>query len=108
MLLAPYLVSFSRIKIPGFLQYGDYFVFEDAIGRIKRLPCAQFQHWHMFHGFLIDSFQDAPSLSFVLNERFRVMNQYNDFPIARESWRAVIQPKSKFTMAIILDSDVVI
>jgi len=45
MLLAPYLLTFYRNTIHGLLQCGDHFLFEDAIGRIKRLPCAQFQYW---------------------------------------------------------------
>jgi hypothetical protein len=47
VLLAPYLAAFYRTKIPGLLLYGDQFLFEDGIGRIKRLPCAQFQHWNV-------------------------------------------------------------
>ncbi|CZR69364.1 uncharacterized protein PAC_19264 [Phialocephala subalpina] len=107
MLLAPYLIAFYRIKVQGSLQYDDHFMFEDAIGRIKRLPCAQFQHWTEFYDFLLESFKDAPGLSLVLDERFRVMNRYNDYSISKEAWRAVIQPKSKITMAMILDTKVV-
>jgi hypothetical protein len=32
-----------------------------------------------------------------------VMNGYNNYPISREAWQVVIQPKSKVTMAMILD-----
>jgi hypothetical protein len=45
MLLTPYLIAFYQNTVHRLLQYGDHFLFEDAIGRVKRLPCAQFQHW---------------------------------------------------------------
>jgi hypothetical protein len=44
MLLAPYLIAFHKSTIQELLLYGDHFLFEDAIERIKRLPCNQFQH----------------------------------------------------------------
>ncbi|KAF4625253.1 hypothetical protein G7Y89_g12917 [Cudoniella acicularis] len=47
ILLAPYLTALYRHSIGHLLLYGDHFLFEDAIGRIKRLPCAQFQFWSM-------------------------------------------------------------
>jgi hypothetical protein len=43
-LLAPNMIAFYRNMGRGLLQYGDHFLFEDALGRIKKLPCAQFQH----------------------------------------------------------------
>jgi hypothetical protein len=52
MLLAPYLIAFYRNIVQGFIQYGDHFLFEDAIGRVKRLPCAQFQYWNVSTAFL--------------------------------------------------------
>jgi hypothetical protein len=36
-----------------------------------------------------------------------VMNGYNNRPISREWWQEVIQPKSKVTMAMILDGKTV-
>ncbi|KAF4633396.1 hypothetical protein G7Y89_g4717 [Cudoniella acicularis] len=107
ILLAPYMIAFYRNTVQRFIQYGDYFLFEDAIGRIKRLPCAQFQHWDIFYDFLINSFQHKPGLSLVLTERFMVLNKYNNYPITRDAWRAVIQPKSKVIMAMILNSKLV-
>jgi purine nucleoside phosphorylase len=35
------------------------------------------------------------------------MNGYNDYLVTRDAWSAVIQPKSKFVMAIVLDNMVV-
>jgi len=65
-------------------------------------------HNKAFYDFLIDSFQDTPGLSLVLAQRFRVMNGYNDYPISPGTWRAVIQPKTKITMAmLVLNSNVV-
>jgi hypothetical protein len=114
------MIVFYKNTIYHLLQYGDHFLFEDSIGRFKRLPCVQFQDWkvrtsimniatcakkdgQIFHEFLINSFQDSPGLSLVLRERFMVMNGYNNQPISRKSWRAVIQPKCKITMAMVLD-----
>jgi hypothetical protein len=51
ILLAPYLIVFYWIRIHGLLLYGDQFLFEDGIGRMKRLPCAQFQHWNVSHSY---------------------------------------------------------
>jgi hypothetical protein len=36
-----------------------------------------------------------------------MMNGYNDYPINRQAWAAVIQPKTKITMSMILHSSVV-
>lgn len=33
-----------------------------------------------------------------------VLNGYNEVPINKKSWRAVIQPKSRVVMAIMLES----
>jgi hypothetical protein len=52
MLLAPYLIAFYRNTVQGLMLYGDHFLFEDAVGRIKRLPCIQFQHWNVHISFL--------------------------------------------------------
>ncbi|PMD14458.1 hypothetical protein NA56DRAFT_664780 [Hyaloscypha hepaticicola] len=101
-LLAPYLIVFYRTRIHGLLLYGDQFLFEDGIGRMKRLPCAQFQHWNVFYDFLVKSFRDAPGLSLVLTQQFRVMNGYNNYPITQEAWQAVVQPKAKITMAMVV------
>jgi hypothetical protein len=123
ILLAPYLVVFHRTRIQGLLLYGDQFLFEDGIGRTKRLPCAQFQHWNVspyiqkrtlrhtltwnkvFYEFLVNSFRDAPGLSFVLSQQFRVMNGHNNYPIAQEAWQAVIQPKAKILMAMVVSNN---
>ncbi|KAH8754450.1 hypothetical protein BGZ57DRAFT_958311 [Hyaloscypha finlandica] len=78
-------------------------MFEDAIGRTKKLLCTQFQHWDIFYEFLVNSFQDTPGLLLVRTERFRVMNGYNGYLISRDAWPAVIQPKSKIVMAMVLD-----
>jgi hypothetical protein len=51
MLLAPYMIAFYRNIGRGLLQYGDHFLLEDALGRIKKLPCAQFQHWNVLTAF---------------------------------------------------------
>jgi hypothetical protein len=47
-LLAPYLVAIYRTSIQPLLLCGDHFLFEDAIGRRKWLPCLQFQHWDVW------------------------------------------------------------
>jgi hypothetical protein len=53
MLLVPYISIFYKNTIQHLILYGDHFLFEDAIGRVKRLPCAQFQHWNV-RGFFIN------------------------------------------------------
>ncbi|CZR68162.1 uncharacterized protein PAC_18061 [Phialocephala subalpina] len=103
LLLAPYLIVFHRNLIQPLLMGGDHFLFEDAIGRMKRLPCMQFQHWDIFYTFLLDSFRDSPGLSWVISERFMVMNRYNNYPINRKLWRALIQPNYKVAMSMLLD-----
>jgi hypothetical protein len=106
MLLAPYLTLFYQNSIQYLMLYGDHFLFEGSIGRIERLACAQFQHWHTFYDFLVRSFRGEPGFNFVLAERFVVMNGYNDYPITKEAWQAVIQPESKVVMAMTLEGTV--
>ena len=38
-----------RSSIQPLLLYGDHFLFEDAIGRRKWLPCLQFQFWDVWN-----------------------------------------------------------
>jgi hypothetical protein len=45
ILLAPYLIALYKNSLGNLLIYGDHFIFEDAVGRVKKLPCAQFQFW---------------------------------------------------------------
>ena len=58
----------------------------------------------VFYEFLVNSFRDAPGLSFVLSQQFRVMNGYNNYPITQEAWQAVIQPKAKIIMAMVVSN----
>ncbi|PQE31543.1 Ankyrin repeat-containing protein [Rutstroemia sp. NJR-2017a WRK4] len=102
--LAPFIVAIYRTSIQPLLLYGDHFLFEDAIGRRKWLPCLQFQHWENFYGLLVDSFQGTSGLNRVLNGQFVVLNSYNEVPIHKRMWRSGIQPKSRIHMAIIVES----
>jgi hypothetical protein len=61
LLLAPHLVAFYQYSVQH-IQYGDYFLFEDAVGRVKRLPCAQFQQWNVRP---TSSFENLPSLTLL-------------------------------------------
>jgi hypothetical protein len=121
MLLAPYLIAFCRSTLPRFLLCGDRFLFEDAVGRKKWLPCTQFQYWEVgiksphliiennnediqiFYEFLSTSFRNTPGLKLVLAQSFLVQNGYNGHPITQHTWRAVIQPKSKIIMSMLLE-----
>lgn len=106
-LLAPYMFAIYRTSIQPLLLYGDHFLFEDAIGRRKWLPCLQFQHWEKFYGLLVDSFQGEAGLSRILNGQFVVLNGFNEVPIHKKMWRSGIQPKSRVHMAMILKSSAI-
>jgi hypothetical protein len=55
------------------LQYGDHFLFEDAIGRKKSLPCDQFQHWDVStHPSLSEiMFDTAPDILYLSSSQLR-------------------------------------
>jgi hypothetical protein len=57
-----------------------------------------------FYNLLIDTFQGEVGLSRVLNGQFMILNGFNEVPINKKAWRAGIQPKSRVTMAITLES----
>jgi len=45
------MMAFYRNIGRSLMQYSDHFLFEDALGRIRKLPCAQFQHWNVLKPF---------------------------------------------------------
>jgi Ubiquitin-like domain len=55
-----------------------------------------------FYHLLIDTFQGEAGLTRVLNGQFMVLNEFNEVPLTKNSWRAGIQPKSRVAMAIML------
>ena len=52
-------------------------------------------------------FQGEVGLSRVLNGQFVILNGYNEVPITKRAWRAGVQPRSRVTMAIMLEYSVV-
>ncbi|KAG4440975.1 hypothetical protein IFR05_003539 [Cadophora sp. M221] len=104
LLLMPYLLVFYQSSIHPLLLFGDYFRFEDALGRTSRLACLEFQQWDVFNRFLRNSFHGLPGLSYVLRQKFQVMNGYNSVPISAYTWATAIQPNCKITMAMLMDS----
>ncbi|KAF4630021.1 hypothetical protein G7Y89_g8132 [Cudoniella acicularis] len=97
------LVAALLSSVNHLMLFGDHFLFEDALGRMTKLPCSQFQHWKVFYTFLTDSFSKSPGISYVLQQHFRVMNGYNNVIVDQDNWRAAIQPKAKMAMYMLLD-----
>jgi hypothetical protein len=62
-LLAPYIVALYSGWIRMLMLHSDRFLFEDALGRIKRLPCAEFQHWDVSLYITLLSFKPSNIMS---------------------------------------------
>jgi hypothetical protein len=99
---------------------GESFLFEDALGRRRNLPCGNFQQWKVYHNprflrlsirllkrlqifyaHLISTFQNSPGLKNVVFRRFRIMNGHNSAIIDQQTWPTAIQPGVKVTMAMV-------
>ncbi|KAG4439656.1 hypothetical protein IFR05_004853 [Cadophora sp. M221] len=102
MIAAPYLLAMYKSSVGRLMLAGDHFTFEDALGRMTRLPCSQFQEWNNFYDFLTESFANSPGLSYVVGRHFRVLNGYNNVVIHQGHWNAAIQPKAKMVMSMLL------
>ncbi|KAH7364658.1 hypothetical protein BKA65DRAFT_142867 [Rhexocercosporidium sp. MPI-PUGE-AT-0058] len=102
IIVAPYLLAMFNGSIGRLMLAGDHFTFEDALGRMTRLPCSQFQDWKNFYDFLTESFANSPGLDYVIRHQFRVLNGFNNVVIHQEHWNASIQPKAKMVMSMLL------
>lgn len=47
VIAAPYLLVMYKNSVGRLMLAGDNFTFEDALGRMTRLPCSQFQEWNV-------------------------------------------------------------
>ncbi|KAL5320495.1 hypothetical protein ACEPPN_011301 [Leptodophora sp. 'Broadleaf-Isolate-01'] len=102
VIAAPYLLVMYKNSVGRLMLAGDNFTFEDALGRMTRLPCSQFQEWNNFYDFLTKSFANSPGLDYVIRQQFRVLNRYNNVVIHQEHWNAAIQPKARMVMSMLL------
>lgn len=91
---------------PTLALLGDNILFEDALGRRKRLPCEFFSNWNVFESFVTDRFQewDFPGGKHVNTGLYSLFDLESGQRIESDPWKAFIRPKRKIAMSMILRS----
>ena len=104
-LIAGYLSALSSGS-PALTLLGDNIIFEDALGRSKRLPCDFFRSWGVFESFLTDRFQewDFPGGKHVNTGLYSLFDKESGELIQSDRWKSVVRPRKKIVMSMILRS----
>ena len=91
------------ITRPPTMLLQDNIWFEDAMGRVRRLPYTWFRHWEVFEAMLQAEFKDMPGSLRVTGGLYAI-SEYNklDNPINKAKWSTTVSPGSKLSMSMLL------
>lgn len=89
---------------PQLLLY-DSIQFEDALGRVARLPHLYFQHWEFFDAFVQAQFKECPGERQIRSGEYLILKRVKKqrLIIASHEWGRQITPGSNLCMSVVLD-----
>ena len=101
--MAALIRMLCQVQRPVSLLGGGHVNFEDASGRVMKLPFTTCQYPSVFLGFLQVHFQASPVHEYVQKNLYHLnLNGSRGILITKQSWSSLVRPKGKISMSIVV------
>ncbi|KIW51621.1 hypothetical protein PV05_10325 [Exophiala xenobiotica] len=91
------------VERPISLLGGGYVNFEDAFGRLLKLPFTTCQYPTIFFRFLREHFKDSPVHEYMRKDLYHLnLDGSRGILITRQTWSSLVRPKGRISMSIIV------